>query len=192
MGFFSLKYDEMTDFELAKKLSSNKKESEQAFAVIYSRHSQKLYAYIIKIVGDSATANDLFQDTFFKFFDSLKNKSEFENIIAYLFRIARNLCLNHKRDRKMNHSYLDDYKTSSINEYSYESTELHEIVDKALNDFEFDEKEAFVLRVYNGFTYPEIAEILGLDDLTALRMQVFRTKEKLKKILEPYLNDLNF
>lgn len=63
-----------------------------------------------------------------------------------------------------------------------------ELITTALELLPEDYREAFVLREYDGLPYNEIAELTGASLATA-KIRVFRAKEKLRKILEPYLRD---
>jgi RNA polymerase sigma-70 factor (ECF subfamily) len=53
---------------------------------------------------------------------------------------------------------------------------------------EFEYKEAFILREYDGLPYNEIAEITGTT-ITNAKSRVFRAKQKIKEILQPYLQE---
>jgi RNA polymerase sigma-70 factor, ECF subfamily len=183
------KISEYSDSELAQMLSEQKKVAEQAFAELYSRYSQRIYAYCLKVTGDSADARDIFQDTFMKFYNSAKEKVVLSNVPGYLITIARNLCLNFKRNKKPNES-LEEYH---FNNYSdsihYEEKELIKLIDEQLDKMGFEYKEAFVLRQYQGYSYQEIAEITG-DTASAIKNRVWRAKEKIKSALAPYLDDM--
>ena len=64
------------------------------------------------------------------------------------------------------------------------------MVTLALDVLDDNYKEPLVLRMYNGLSYEEIGEICNLTKGNA-RIRVYRAKEKLKEILDPYLNDLS-
>ena len=49
-------------------------------------------------------------------------------------------------------------------------------------------REAFVLREYDGLSYQEISEVTG-QSLASVKIHIFRAKEKLRKILAPYLEE---
>ena len=53
-----------------------------------------------------------------------------------------------------------------------------------------DMREAFVLREYDGLSYNEISEMLNIK-LDTAKVRVFRARQKIKEILEPYLNELS-
>lgn len=161
---------------------------EDAFREIYNRYSGTLHAYVLKIIGNYEEAEDIFQDTFIRFYQNMSfdNKS---NVIGFLITIARNLCLNYKRDKK-NTIQIDEYEYLAYDTQDYESKELLQLIDHSLELLEDDYKEAFVLREYTGMNYDEIAEVMGITNVNA-RSKVFRAKNKIKAILKPYLNDIS-
>ncbi len=181
------KFSEYSDTQLAEMLMQKKSIAEQGFAEIYSRYSQRIYAYCFKIMGNEDDARDIFQDTFMRFFKTAQNKLISDNIPGYLITIARNLCLNHKRDKKPTES-LGDYQ-AVFYEDEYGEKEVLEIIDKTLDKMGFDYKEPFILRQYQGYSYQEIAAITGISE-SAVKNRVWRAKEKIKSVLAPYLEDM--
>jgi RNA polymerase sigma-70 factor (ECF subfamily) len=53
-----------------------------------------------------------------------------------------------------------------------------------------DQKEVFVLREYDGLSYNEISAMLNIKLETA-KVRVFRARQRIKEILEPYLNEFS-
>lgn len=177
-----------SDKELAALIRGKRKQSEAAFREIYDRYSARVNAYCMRIIRNSEAAEDIFQDTFFKFYNHVREDKESGTIIGFLITIARNLCLNYKRDMK---------PTVDINEYdflvyetqSFEHKEMQDLVKRALDILEDEFKEPLIMRVYNGLDYKEIAEICETTETTA-RSRVFRAKKKIRNILKPYIKDL--
>lgn len=181
------KYSHYSDYQLTELLKGSKSESEKAFTEIYTRYSHRLYAYCLRMVGNTEDASDIFQECFLKFFNSSKNEAYIDNIRAYLFRIARNLCINRKRSYKHFSVLSDDILISSDTDYA--DKELMDILISSLDVLDFEYREVFVLRQFQGLSYKEIAEITG-EPLSTLKNRVWRAKEKLKTILIHYLEDI--
>lgn len=178
---------EMPDNELMKMLAGRKSESEAAFREIYARYSQRIYAYCHRVLDYSEESNDIYQDTFVKFFETYKQNLNVSNIRGMLIRIARNLCLNYKRDSK--YSIEFDEMKMPVYDKSFDDDELVDLIAKAVKMLDFEHREAFVLRNYEGMSYQEIGEILG-QNVSTIRNRVVRAKEKIKDILQPYLEEL--
>ncbi|MCX6147249.1 MAG: RNA polymerase sigma factor [Candidatus Kapabacteria bacterium] len=183
----SKKFSEHTDMELIYLLKGAKPDQEGAFAEIYSRYSNRVYAYCIKVLGSQDEANDVFQETFLKLIATKDISVEISSLSWYLITIARNLCLNSKRRKK---DLIDFSEVNfSSNDVNYENKELLDLIEKALDMLEFHEKEIFVLRQYQGISYEEIALIIK-DTVGNARNKFWRAKEKLKAILAPYTRDI--
>lgn len=163
--------------------------SGNAFTELYERYSQRVFAYIRRVINDEEQTEDLFQETFYKFYQNVKSSVNNGTIIGYLITIARNLCLNYKRDKKTTLS-IDDIKLLDYSSGSdYEEAELVDLVTMSMELLEMEYREPLVLRVYNGLNYNEIAEICKTSESNA-RSRVHRAKQKIKTILTPYLKDL--
>jgi RNA polymerase sigma-70 factor (ECF subfamily) len=176
-----------TDEELVRLLQKNHAQSEQIFGEIYSRYSQKIYSYCLRVLENSDDANDAFQETFIKFYETVKKSTEINILNRMLIKIARNQCLNFKRAKRDDLQYEEYF--IPIEDDSVESKEFLNLIDKALQYLDFEHREAFVLRLYQGLSYSEISEITGAN-ISTLKNRFFRAKDKLKTILQPYLVEL--
>lgn len=169
-------------------LSESKEDAEAAFAELYSRHSQRVYAYCLRMTGSSDEANDIFQETFISLFKTAETRNiTIENVSSYLIRIARNIYLNYKRS-KTEMLNIENFELQA-NETGYEEKELLEIIAKSLDLLDFDYREVFILRQYHGLSYQEIAEISEVS-VEVVRNKFWKAKEKIKAILAPYLKEL--
>lgn len=182
-------YDKYSDAELVNLLGEDRNTASGAFKAIYDRYSPIVHSYCAKVLGYDDSAEDVFQETFIKFYNNYTKETKKFNVQGYLLTIARNLCLNAKRDRKNNISveYLDLIYSE---EQSYEQTELLDLINRTLDLLEDDYREAFTLREYGGLEYSQIAELCSISVVNA-KSRVFRAKKKIKSILRPYLNELS-
>jgi RNA polymerase sigma-70 factor (ECF subfamily) len=181
------KFSKMSDIELYNALKEGDKRAESAFAELYSRYSQKIYAYCYRVTGNKEDANDIFQETFLNFFRSAKTSDAESNISGLLMTIARNRCLNFIRNKRINID-LEDYNLQ-VNDTGYEQKELLELISSALELLDFDHREVFILRQYHGFAYKEIAAIVNLTE-SGVKNRFWRAKERIREILTPYLNEI--
>lgn len=109
----------VSDIELYAALKNGKSVSEPAFAELYARYSPRIFAYCRRILGNRESAQDAFQETFIRFFNSAQQNREMTNVPAYLLRIARNICLNMQRNNHRT-TNLEDYHLPFTEEYSHE------------------------------------------------------------------------
>ncbi len=178
-----------TDEKLVFLLRSDKREeAEIAFTEVYNRYSSKVHAYCLRVLINIEQAEDLFQEVFIRFFQKIKLNYPETNVPGYLIKIARNLCLNYKRD-KVNTVNIQENDIYFEPGKSFENSELLDLITTALELLDFEYKEAFVMREYDGLTYNEIAEVSNTT-VTNAKSRVFRAKQKIKDILQPYLKDM--
>ena len=167
----------------------DKKQAEAAFTELYQRYSSMIHAYCLRVLNRQDEAEDTFQETFIKFYQNVDDNYFDTNIPGYLIKIARNLCLNCKRDRLSTVPINEmDYMPDSEN--IYEKKELLELITMSLELLDFEHREAFVLKEYNGLTYEKLAEACNITVVNA-KSRVFRAKRKIKEILVPYLKDFS-
>lgn len=178
-----------TDAALFALLMAKSNEREKAFAELYSRYSQKVYLYCSKVMGNRQDANDLFQETWMKFHNAaVKAEVVVENVGGYLFRIARNLCLNKKRSQQNIHVTFEEFY-GSTHDTTYEQKEFNELLNRALDLLDVDYREAFVLHEIEGLPYDEISVITG-DTVAALKNRVWRARKQIRQFLSPFLIDV--
>ena len=181
------KYNVYSDTELVDMLEDEKSIAEGAFQELYNRYSSMVHPYLMRVLNDSELTEDFFQETFIRFFQNVRKSGQKTNVPGFLITISRNLCLNHKRNKKSEIS-IDDIEIRIEKNQNYENQELLELITYAMELLEFEYKEAFILREYDGLPYNEIAEITGTT-ITNAKSRVFRAKQKIKEILQPYLQE---
>jgi len=181
------KFSKYSDEKLVSLLKKDKQTAEKAFQEIYNRYSSLVHAYCFRVFNDSEQAEDVFQETFLKFYEKVDVNNKLTNVPGFLITIARNLCLNIKRDKQAMVS-IDNIQFPVDNQINYENRELLDLIKYAMELLDFEYREAFVLREYDGLPYTEIAEITGTT-LTNAKSRVFRAKQKIKDILQPYLQE---
>lgn len=176
------------DIELLNKLlSDDKRKSDEAFRCIYQKYASRVHSYCYKILKNKQVAEDIFQETFIKFYQNVKSEKMHSSLLGFLLRIARNLSLNAIRDEKNKHvSFVIDYNSySAIDEFASENLQL---IQKSIESLELKYREPLVLRLYDGLEYEEIAEILDITPENA-RKRVFRAKQQIKTMLKPYYDE---
>lgn len=182
-----LSYRKYNDSELLLKIAGKKSESEKAFKVLHQRYMQNVFAYIKTLIRDHDESEDLFQEVFIRFYNNAKKGIEISNVQSYLIKIARNLCLNHKRDKK-HQVEVEDWHRTVDDELNLEHKEMFNLVMRALEIIDEKYSEAFVLKKIEGFKFTEVAEILEIT-VEGAKTRVNRARQKLLTILDPYIND---
>lgn len=153
-----------------------------AFATLYGRHKQVVYLYCLRFLGRGGAAEDVFQDVFIQCLEQLRGGTDIRSVRAYLMTSARNRCLNALRDRKFADD-IDDLGDQLTGDAPLDIAERLDL-EEALTHLTPDTRDALLLCEYQGFTYEEIADIVGAP-LTAVRKRIFRARQRLRALLAP-------
>jgi len=182
------KLNTYSDSELIAIVCEQKSETNAAFSELYDRHSANVRSFIHYMIQSEEQIEDIFQETFITFYKRIGEGKDIKNSKAYLLSIARNLCLKYYRDKKTTVPFEPD--SFFVDERGkYESDELFSIIVRTLPLLQEKQREAFILREFEGLPYDEIAKVCDTS-LSNAKSRVFRAHKKLIEILEPYLKDL--
>jgi len=179
-----------SDEELIEKVA---KEDDQAFYELFNRYEQKIFNLVYRYVGAYHEAEEINQDIFLKSYYSAHKFRGESKFATWLYRIAVNTCKNYKRKKQPTVVSIDDPEISSdlSAPASNEPVAIlarkrkRAIIQRAIDSLTPNQKTAFVLSKYEGFSYVEIAEIMKVS-IVAVGVLLFRAKQELKKELLPY------
>jgi len=157
-----------------------------AFAQLVERYWDRLYCWLYRLTRDRHTAEDLVQESFLKAFAGLKRFQAGTNFRAWLFRIAHNNYANQCRTSAHRRQALpDDLPDSQQGPLDQVvSTELLQDLGRAIQRLPTEFRAALLLRVEEGLSFRQIAEVLDLTEETA-RWRVFKARQKLLSLLAP-------
>jgi RNA polymerase sigma factor (sigma-70 family) len=170
----------MTDAELVGRVLSGERD---AYSALVSRHQQALYRHARGMGLDHDTSLDLVQDAFVKAYMRIRECRDPAHYRAWVFRIVRNLCLDHiknVRSRTLPLSELAD--TNAIASDDAADPELTATLQRAIATLPVLLREAFLLKHDAGYTYDEIAEMTDATP-SAVKMRVHRAAESLRAFL---------
>jgi len=182
----------ISDYELITKFI---KGEQSCFEELIHRHKNKVFAYINLYIRDQALAEDIFQDTFLKVFQSVKSGKYYDNgkFISWVMRIAHNLIIDHfRRIKQMNTVSNDNYDSDIFNSKQFaESTieddmikrQVQKDIRNMITHLPDDQREVVILRHYAGLSFKEIAEITDVSINTALGRMRYALIN-LRKIME--------
>jgi RNA polymerase sigma-70 factor (ECF subfamily) len=160
----------------------------ERFALFYERSARPLWAYLARVSGDPALADDLMQESYVRFLcASSPSDGEVESR-RYLFRIASNLLRDHWR--RPGTTSIDD-----LPENLFASTESSQQMDSwallepAMARMRPRERQLLWLAHAENYSHREIAEITGLAT-PSIRLLLFRARRKIARILQQRTNRL--
>jgi RNA polymerase sigma-70 factor, ECF subfamily len=156
---------------------------QEAFTALYDRTARLLWAYLFRRTGDAELANDLLQETYYRFLRiraSYENESHRKN---YLFRIASNLA-NDTYRQKQDHIELSDEHAPIHRAHSDGGTQTMHRTDlsRAMAQLKPRQRDALWLAYAEGSSHEEIAEVLGVK-ATSIKLILFRARRKLALLL---------
>lgn len=153
--------------------------SEAAFAAIFERFQAPIVNYVYRLVGDWEAAHDLAQDTFLKAYTALPNTEESLQISPWLYRIATNTALDSLRRRKRINwvPFKIEMEPPAPQSDPAPRHAESDAIQRALAQVPSDLRTALVLNMYQGLSYKEIADALGISpNLVAVRIHRGRDK----------------
>jgi RNA polymerase sigma-70 factor (ECF subfamily) len=180
-----------SDKELLERIRS---EDQDAFRILINRYESQVAATVIGMLGKRAEAEDIGQETFIRFIQSINKFREESSISTYITRIAINLSLNElKRQERQNRRFFsvsgyDEEETLYPSEEmtDIEDMEIKEMVHQAIEKLKPEFKSVVVLRMLREYSTNETAEILNIPVGTVLS-RYSRAIDKLRILLKPYL-----
>jgi RNA polymerase sigma-70 factor (ECF subfamily) len=178
-------YRQKSEYDLVKaSLDGDKK----AFGEIVTRYQNMVARTVKSMLGDSVFSEDIGQEVFIKLFYSLSDFRGEAKLSTYIQKIAVNLTLNEIKRRKRFFSMFSQkgnnemYEVEVADYDSEEKKEASEIVNKAMMSLDPKFRIIVAMRMLQGYSTKETAEILDLPLGTVLS-RLSRAQEQLKNIL---------
>lgn len=145
--------------------------------LLFAAHQQGVFRYLCRIVGRTETARDLTQEVFLRVSRSPAPEADSAGRRAWVFKIARNLALNHLRDTRHEAGAAELVESAEP-----AVQELGAAIRQALDGLADLDRDVFLLREIAGLSYDEIA---GACELTveAVRARLRRARQQLRNEL---------
>jgi RNA polymerase sigma-70 factor (ECF subfamily) len=173
---------------------------EDAFRELVRRYERPVFSLIFRMERDSATAEDLAQDTFMKVLNHIdKYRPEFK-LSSWLFKIANNVAIDHLRRRQVDTISMSgsphagsameveatSFDIASTDESALEEIEAKELgsaIERAVARLRPEYRSCILLRHVEGRSYEEIAATLDLP-LGTVKTYIHRARHQLRESLE--------
>jgi RNA polymerase sigma-70 factor (ECF subfamily) len=176
----SLIFREVEDRDL---IAKARKGNVEAYNLLVSRWEKRVFNYLLRLVSNREDAMDVSQDVFLKAYQSLPKLDDPERFVAWLFRIAHNEAFSLLRRRKPE-GEMPFEKGNPARGGELLPIELSLTVEKALGRLSEDQREAVLLKVYQGFKFEEMAEILSCP-VSTVKSRLYTALDLLKVTLGP-------
>jgi RNA polymerase sigma-70 factor, ECF subfamily len=157
----------------------------EGYNLLVSRWEKRIFNYLLRLVRNREDAMDLSQDVFLKAYQNLPKLDDPRKFSGWLFRIAHNEAFSLLRRRKPD-GELDPDRGVAEAGGRLLPMELSLAVESALKRLSDDQREAVLLKVYQGFKFDEMAEILGCP-VSTVKSRLYTALDAMKATLEPVM-----
>ena len=159
-----------------------------AYNRLVSRWEKRVYNYLLRVVKDREDALDLCQETFLKAYRYLGKLDDVDRFAQWLFRIAHNEAFTQFRRERPE---VDEEPREQagglaipVAGLAVYPLELGLAVARALEKLTSEQREAVVLKVYQGFKFEEIAQIQSCP-VSTVKSRLYTAFDLLKITLAP-------
>lgn len=174
--------------------------SREAFDALVIRHQATVYRLALRLTGNEHDAGDVLQETFLQVFRKLSTFRGDAQFVTWLYRVATNAALMHRRSRRRHvaasldaylphfdarghHARMDvDHRAAARIEQAVERRQLQRLIRDAVAELAPRYRVPFALCDLEGLPAPAVARLLGLD-AAAVRQRVHRARLLLRGYL---------
>ncbi len=163
-----------------------------AFDLLVLRWDRKIQGAIYRLMGSEEEARDLCQEAFLKAYRGLGGFKGEARFSSWLYQIALNLCRDRMRRRRGRVMVSLDalepdaqgqvLRDATSTQDLVETHDLHQRVRAAVMALPDDQREVIVLKEYEGLTFQEIAEVLGLP-VSTVKTRLYRGLDRMRERL---------
>lgn len=160
------------------------------YSVLVDRYQRRLYWSCLRLVGDPDEAEDVVQETFVRAYERLGDFDPEYRFYTWVYRIARNRCLNILRRRRVwglvtlsDPERAPALPAAERSDRSAEDHELARALVECRGTLPADQREVFDLRHADGLSYREIAAAVGAPEGTVMS-RLARARERMRACLQ--------
>jgi len=184
----AVEFAQLTDEALLFRIA---RRDSRALAMLYGRHAQVIYNLIMRIVRESASADEILQDTFWQ---AWQKSGDFQagNAAAWLYRIARNKSLDWLRRQKTRPQPVSNFDepgmqpASTAAHTSIEQTIVRtwqqEHIRQALASLPAEQRQCLELAYFEGMSQRQIAEHMQTP-VSTVKTRIQIALEKLERVM---------
>ncbi len=176
------------DFSLIRAFNEG---NESAFTKLMLKHKDKVQNLIYLTLGENEFVDDIIQDVFISIYKKLSDFRFESKFSTWIYRITVNKCRDYLRKKRVRSIFvpIKDTDREPAAVIRSESIDIPAIVRKAIARLPEKLREPLILRDIDGFSYQEIADQLECE-VGTIKSRIFRARESLKILLEPYQNEI--
>jgi RNA polymerase sigma-70 factor (ECF subfamily) len=166
-----------------------------AFDELYRRYSQRVSAYLHRMVGDDCLCQDLLQEVFLRIIEKGRSFDPRRPFPRWLFAIAHNLSCSELRRRGVRRQatdavgvetrHLAESRQAPAPEEALDTERFTRRLAEELDHLDPERRSAFLLRHAEGFSIADISAVLGCPEGT-VKSRLFYATRQLAERLQPF------
>jgi RNA polymerase sigma-70 factor, ECF subfamily len=171
--------------------------NQDAFRQLFDRHAGSVYGFLVRRLGDSALAEDLYQETFLRLHRARRSYDPSRPFRAWLFAIVHNLLADARRTQRRQPVRTERLSTESGGRPPHEAADAHSAangatpegiaatressraLENALQALPSDEATVLILARLEGLSYDDIGPIIGRS-ATATKQLAYRALKRVR------------
>ncbi|WP_236430558.1 RNA polymerase sigma factor [Pseudomonas syringae] len=161
-----------------------------AFEILYARHRQGLYRFLLGLSGKAELADEVFQETWLSLIRSASQPQGRATFRTWLFQIARNRLIDHWRKHGVHQPLHDSYDEQShaVSDETNDPEQLLSLsrdsqrLENALQTLPADQREVFLLRAHGDLDLAQIASLTEAP-LETVKSRLRYAQQKLRRLL---------
>lgn len=170
------------EVDLLSVVKNAQKGNEVSQGELYELYVDRIYRFVYLRTNHKQTAEDLTSDIFFKVFRAINSfDSEKGNFTSWIYTIARNKIIDHYRAGKetVDLEAIAEMPSSTSIPEETENRMILEKVKSALKELSEKDQEIIILRVWDGLSHREIAELVSSSE-AAVKVAYLRAMRRLQ------------
>lgn len=154
---------------------------EAAFADLVRRHADLVYSIALRVTGNAVLAEDVTQAVFTKLVRQARGLGSYLTLVGWLHTTARYTAINtvrgeaRRRAREQEAFAMQDHAVSPAGSWN----EIRPLLDEAVGQLREVDRQALMLRYFNGLSHQEVGALLGLTENSANK-RIERALDKLR------------
>jgi RNA polymerase sigma-70 factor (ECF subfamily) len=159
---------------------------EDSLVTLVTRYQHRLYRYLLRLVRDPATAEDLFQQTWLRVVQNIRRYDALRSFEAWLFSVAHNLAIDHLRRQRLESLDEPPAEPAASDPDALErclASERAGLVAASMSELPALYREVLTLRFEEELKLEEIAEVVHAP-LSTVKSRLRRALEGLRSKLE--------
>lgn len=147
----------------------------------------KMYRFALRLLKNEEEAEDVVQEALLRAWQNIEKLLTYDSMEAWCMRVVRNLAYDRLKSKNYRQDPLDDslYNLEAPQPGPAQATESNEMMQNIhhyIEQLPDKQKQVMILRDIEGFSYNEIADILGLN-MSSVKVNLFRARQAVREKL---------